>query len=107
MPHETLSSSLALLPGVLTPAFNDALQLFSERRFRDALRRRDPSVWSADAAVQKTIANRLGWLTAPDVMPAELDDVERFAAAVRGEGVRDVVLLGMAARASRPRCYAR
>jgi len=95
MPHDMLSSSLTLQPGVLGNAFDDGLRLLAERNVRDALRRRDPSVWSTDAAVQKAVANRLGWLAAPDVMPAELDDVVRFAGAVREEGVRGVVLLGM------------
>ena len=96
MPHDAaLASSLTLQPGILENAFEDGLRLLVERRFREALRHHDPSAWSADATVRTSIANRLGWLTAPDVMPAELDDVIRFADDVRREGVRDVVLLGM------------
>ncbi len=57
--------------------------------------RRDPATWSSDATVQRTIANRLGWLTAPLQM---LDAVQRMtetAIAVRDRGITDVVLLGM------------
>ncbi|HXE79288.1 MAG TPA: hypothetical protein VNK41_00925 [Vicinamibacterales bacterium] len=95
MPHDVLASSLVLQPGILADAFADGLRLLSERHLRDALRRRDPSAWSTDEAVQAAIANRLGWLTAPDAMAGKLDEVTRFAETIRREGVRNVVLLGM------------
>jgi glucose-6-phosphate isomerase len=59
------------------------------------LRRRDPSVWSADPSVQQRIANRLGWLTSPDLMAASIDRLTAFAERTRQSGVTDVVLLGM------------
>jgi glucose-6-phosphate isomerase len=60
-----------------------------------ALWRRDPSAWSADPNVQRAIANRLGWLSSPAEIAASLDRIKAFAAAVRRDGVSDVVLLGM------------
>jgi glucose-6-phosphate isomerase len=57
--------------------------------------RRDPSVWSADPAVQRTIANRLGWLESPPLMADAIDRLQTFAAGVRRDGFTDVVLLGM------------
>ena len=95
MPHESLASSLAVHPGILANAFADGRRLLAERNARAALRRRDPSLWTADEPVQRAIANRLGWLMSPEAMAAELDEVARFAEAIRREGVRDVVLLGM------------
>ena len=52
---------------------------------------RDTTLWGAPAAA----GDRLGWLIAPEHMRGCADDVEAFAAQVRGEGVADVVLLGM------------
>src|SRR5262245_8885309 len=60
-----------------------------------ALRRRDASLWSSDPAVQKTIANRLGWLGSPTLMADSLGRLLELRSAVRREGVSHVVLLGM------------
>jgi glucose-6-phosphate isomerase len=57
--------------------------------------RRDPSAWSSDAAVQKAIADRLGWMSSPALMADSIDRLRRFAAAVKRDGFTDVVLLGM------------
>jgi len=57
--------------------------------------RRDPAVWSADAAVQQQVKNRLGWLDSPALMADSLDRLHAFAHTVRRDGFTDVVLLGM------------
>src|ERR671935_182005 len=57
--------------------------------------RRDPSVWSGEAAVQEKIANRLGWMTSPHLMAEHIDRLLTFASRVRDDGFTDVVLLGM------------
>jgi transaldolase / glucose-6-phosphate isomerase len=76
-------------------ALRDAARDLEERGFSSALARRDPALWSGEPAVQKAIANRLGWLDAPERMSSEVDALQGFAAAVRADGVSDVVLLGM------------
>jgi glucose-6-phosphate isomerase len=60
-----------------------------------ALWRRDPSAWSAEPNVQRTIANRLGWLSSPADIAVSLDRIKAFAGSVRRDGFTDVVLLGM------------
>jgi glucose-6-phosphate isomerase len=61
--------------------------------------RRDPSVWMPPGresdATAKAIANRLGWLTAPETMRAHVDRVNGLAEAAHAEGIRDVYLIGM------------
>jgi transaldolase/glucose-6-phosphate isomerase len=57
--------------------------------------RRQPSVWSADPAVQQTIANRLGWLSSPAAMADAIPRLETFASSIRRDGFTDIVLLGM------------
>jgi transaldolase / glucose-6-phosphate isomerase len=57
--------------------------------------RRDPSAWSSDPDVQKSIANRLGWLDSPALMADSLPRLQTFAGAVNRDGFTDVVLLGM------------
>jgi glucose-6-phosphate isomerase len=57
--------------------------------------RRDPATWSVDVTVQRAIANRLGWLTAPLQMLEQVDRMTATAVAARDQGITDVVLLGM------------
>jgi len=57
---------------------------------------RDPDLWKpGDADHAKVIRNRLGWLDVVELMREAAPALSAFAAAVRDEGVRDVVLLGM------------
>jgi glucose-6-phosphate isomerase len=60
-----------------------------------ALWRRDPSAWSTEPNVQRTIANRLGWLSSPADIASSLNRIRAFAESVRRDGFTDVVLLGM------------
>lgn len=57
--------------------------------------RRDPSVWSDDPAVQRAIANRLGWLSSPVLMAESIERLQSFATSIKQAGFMDVVLLGM------------
>jgi glucose-6-phosphate isomerase len=55
----------------------------------------DPSVWKGDAAAQKSIANRLGWMGSPVLMANALKNLQEFAIGVRRDGFEHIVLLGM------------
>jgi glucose-6-phosphate isomerase len=57
------------------------------------LTRADPTLWGASGTQE--IADRLGWLTIAERMLDVLDELTAFADAVVGDGLRDVVLLGM------------
>src|SRR5262249_10163286 len=48
-----------------------------------------------DAAVQRKIADRLGWLQSPALMADSIERLRGFADRIRGDGFTDVVLLGM------------
>ncbi len=72
--------------------YNVELQLSG---FVEGLWAKRPDLWSEDPAEQKRIANRLGWLESPELMAKNLSRLKRFAAAVRKDGIRHVVLLGM------------
>jgi transaldolase/glucose-6-phosphate isomerase len=87
-----LNNSLHLSPGLTdTVARSTALA----ERAASALWRANPSVWSRDAAAQKDIANRLGWMSSPLLMADSIDRLQTFAASIKGHGFTDVVLLGM------------
>ena len=88
-----LQESLHLSPGPLVEPMaehRDAAQ-----RVAVGLWQHDPSAWSDDAAVQRTIAQRLGWMTSPELMAESIDRLLAFGARVSDAGFTDVVLLGM------------
>jgi transaldolase/glucose-6-phosphate isomerase len=69
---------------------------------------RDGTVWVADpaqAARTAELTNRLGWLDLPEEGLAELDELESFAAKVRADGFKEVVLLGMGGSSLAPEVY--
>ncbi len=62
---------------------------------RDAVRRlwqRDHTLWQDDPA---EVADRLGWLSVPEEMEAEVDRLRRFAEQARADGLTHALVLGM------------
>lgn len=64
----------------------------------DRIWARDAGVFAPardNADVARAVLNRLGWLTTPEDMQAEVERVRSFAESARAEGVDRVLLLGM------------
>lgn len=57
--------------------------------------KKDPTVWSTDAAHQKIITNALGWLGVAEMMLGHVPELIAFAREIRGAGFGHVVVLGM------------
>lgn len=55
--------------------------------------KKDPTLWGPRD--QPEVANRLGWLNAPETYAEHIDDLEAFASELAAEGFTDAVLLGM------------
>jgi transaldolase/glucose-6-phosphate isomerase len=90
----------AWLPAALEQVVADKLAQAARERVAERMRltaaggpQADPTLWGPAGTPE--IANRLGWLTIAERMLAQADAIESFAAEIRREGVRDVVLLGM------------
>src|SRR5262245_56659030 len=88
-----LQQSLQLTPGPLSDLFTASMP--DAEQAAGALWRREPSAWSADPAVQKKIATRLGWMSSPLLMADAIDRLHAFAASIVRDRFTDVVLLGM------------
>ena len=56
---------------------------------------RDPSLWSSDTAVQAGIADRLGWLDAPEHFREQIPALEGFGDGLREDGFAAAVVAGM------------
>ncbi|RMG97365.1 MAG: bifunctional transaldolase/phosoglucose isomerase [Chloroflexi bacterium] len=68
-------------------------------------------IWQHDHTVWRPtpdeIANRLGWLHAPEIARTNIDRLQTFADSVRAEGFTDVLLLGMGGSSLAPELFAR
>lgn len=73
----------------------DAMRELTEWNAVERLWSRDASLFSSEEAVRSKVSNRLGWLGLPDEAGTLLPRLSELAAEVRGDGVTDVVLLGM------------
>ena len=88
-----MTSTIA--PGPLAGAYDRACAQLEQIAFADALWQKRVDVWTTDVAVQRLIANRLGWLNAIDFIDAHRVRLEACAQGVRRDGFTDIVLLGM------------
>ncbi|NDD64778.1 MAG: transaldolase, partial [Acidobacteria bacterium] len=68
---------------------------------------RDAALWKSDEAHRKIIANSLGWVGVTETTLAAVDDLLLFAARIRNEGIRDIVLLGMGGSSLCPEVFRR
>src|SRR5215471_17042625 len=88
-----LQNSLVLGAGPLAAVVT--ANVHAAERAAGALYRGEPSAWSSDAHVQRTIANRLGWMSVPQLMRESTDRLRALTDQVQRDGTTDVVLLGM------------
>jgi glucose-6-phosphate isomerase len=88
-----LQNTLRFTPGPIAELV--AAHTQDAERAAGGLYRREPSAWSLDVEVRKKIADRLGWMSSPQLMANAVPRLRAFADAVKRDGVSDVVLLGM------------
>lgn len=80
-------------PQALAARIGEKLAEAANADVQRRVRAGDATLWGPPGAPE--IANRLGWLTIAERMEGELGELDAFAAEIRDEGVRDIVLLGM------------
>ncbi|HUO83823.1 MAG TPA: bifunctional transaldolase/phosoglucose isomerase [Thermoanaerobaculia bacterium] len=80
--------------GPVDPLFREFLVRAARENFAERLWKHDATLWSEDQAVQAQIHASLGWVSLPDWMEPNIDEITAFAAEVR-RGFEFVVLLGM------------
>jgi len=93
----------------LAGADSAVLEALSEHARRDGwaqrLFDRDTSLWTDDAAVAAGIADRLGWLDAPEHFTREIPALEGFGEGVRVAGFTTAVVMGMGGSSLAPDVY--
>jgi transaldolase/glucose-6-phosphate isomerase len=85
-------------------AVHRRLERWQEEGFGRRLWARDPTLWAPQPLPELT--DRLGWLTLPEALPAEIEALTRFGEEIRQEGFRDAVVLGMGGSSLAPEVYA-
>lgn len=79
-----------------------ALSDLREGRVVERMLEGDHTVWGPEP---EEIANRLGWLRSPENTGTALQEIQEFAASVRGEGIEHVLLLGMGGSSLAPEVF--
>lgn len=100
MPHDDQPDR-----GPLSEAVGARMSGWTRDDVVDRLRSGDPGLWGVGSAPE--FEDRLGWLTLPERMRPALAGITDFAAEVAGDGITDVVLLGMGGSSLAPEVFAR
>lgn len=80
------------LPQWLAPAVQRRLERYDAERIGQRMWAKDHTIWKDDPT---EIANRLGWLWAPEHYRETVGDLQAFADEIAAEGYESVVVLGM------------
>jgi transaldolase/glucose-6-phosphate isomerase len=102
MPTLEMAGQTATLPGDLEAVVRATLAAWTREDSARRIWTRDAGLWTGGDEAQW-----LGWLDVVDQQRAGLPDLQRFADAVRGEGFRHVLLLGMGGSSLCPEVLAR
>jgi len=83
------------LPEDLKKNVADTLAQFAKKDLHSRWLGKDPTLWSNDAAHQKVILNRLGWVDNCEKITGKLYEIDELQEKLFKAKVRDIVLLGM------------
>ena len=72
-----------------------AVDRLAGERFLERCWRKDAGLWTQDAAEQRDIRQRLGWLTIADAMRGRVEELRRFAEEIKEARFTHALLLGM------------
>jgi len=98
-------ASLTFDIGSFGKAVESRLDRWRVDRFLARLWENDPTLWAAGPVPE--ITNRLGWLALPRAMAGRLASIASFAAEIKAESFRHVVLLGMGGSSLGPDVFRR
>jgi glucose-6-phosphate isomerase len=91
----TTLSAPSLSLGSGTDAYDAAVERARDESWANRLSDRDVTLWSSDANVGATIAERLGWLDAPEHFTGQIAALEGFGDGIVEAGFTTVVVAGM------------
>jgi glucose-6-phosphate isomerase len=86
---------MAFQPGPLGDRVDKTLATAAAKDVVQRIWRKDPTLWKSDNVSARLINNSLGWLTVTDEMLGVADELMAFAASIRNQGFRHVMVCGM------------
>ena len=111
MADDTISAPSVALPtmalGDGTAAYDAAVARARDERWIERLWERDTTLWARNERVQAAIADRLGWLDAPDHFTEQIAALEGFGEGARDAGFRTAVVGGMGGSSLAPDVFHR
>jgi transaldolase / glucose-6-phosphate isomerase len=81
--------------GDLNGEINATYTALDKKQTGKRLFAKDSSLWESDTATRKLIDNRLGWLSFPDSLKKDAEELMAFSQQIKQEGYKYAVLLGM------------
>jgi len=94
--------------GVFLHSVEARLRAWEKDHIPERVWGKDGTVWAsnpAEAARSEDLTNRLGWLTAPNMMADEVKMLQEFSREIRESGFSQVVLLGMGGSSLAPEVF--
>jgi transaldolase / glucose-6-phosphate isomerase len=101
------ASPPSLTLGAGTTAFDEAVARARDEGWAERLFAKDTTLWSSDARVQEAIAERLGWLDAPEHFTDRIPALEGFGEGIRDAGFTTAIVAGMGGSSLAPDVLAR
>lgn len=93
--------------GSYSDAVKDALARAEKEQWIRRIWNKDATLWKDDDAHKKIIANALGWVTVVDQLVEAAPELAAFSERIRGDGFKDVMLLGMGGSSLCPEVFRR
>jgi glucose-6-phosphate isomerase len=106
-PASTTLSAPRLALGEATADYEAAVERARTEEWVNRLFARDVRLWTADPRVGAAIAERLGWLDAPEHFTEQIAGLEGFGDAVVDEGYETAVVAGMGGSSLAPDVFAK
>jgi transaldolase/glucose-6-phosphate isomerase len=91
--------------GAFRARVQERVEAWNAASFCRRLWGKDPTLWATKPLPELT--DRLGWLTLPETMNEQIDDLREFAEEMKAKGTRHVILLGMGGSSLAPEVYQR
>lgn len=91
--------------GSYQDAVEKRLRQWSEEKFACRLWQKDATLWFSQPVPELT--NRLGWLTLPEDMQEQVEELSALTAEAKAEGIKHVVALGMGGSSLAPEVFQR
>ncbi|HZS10068.1 MAG TPA: bifunctional transaldolase/phosoglucose isomerase [Blastocatellia bacterium] len=109
--HSLLTSGILDRQTTSLGSYSEGVQAAIKQADKDTWVRRiwkkDASLWKSDEAHQKIIKNALGWVTVPDLLAANAEELAAFSQRIRNDGFTHVMLLGMGGSSLCPEVFRR